>query len=281
MPIKKARLRHVIHRMLGEECWDRKELSQVLGLAESVRGDVKRRWRLGPLYKVLHGGGHITSTVPSERSKACLQKVVDTLDERRSLLWRPTAWEIPKHPNQQYIPNTDAAGQGGYGGCLWIDDKMFYFSGEWSTELKEARVNIAVLEAWAVVMAATTWGKHLHGKKVVFRSDSSPACFCLNKLSSDLEEMNLVVNAWEDVQFYYGFEGLLVHCPGVDNVLADMASRADQNGMEESLQNEMDNQEMDGVQLVRCEVVWRVHNINIDYEQQLLHYTEQRANLRR
>ena len=162
-----------------------------------------------------------------------------------------------------------------------MDDKILYFTGEWSTQLKEARVNIAVLEAWAVVMAATTWGKHLHGKKVIFRSDSSPACFSLNKLSSNLEEMNLVVNAWEDVQFHYAFEGLLVHCPGVDNVLADLASRADQNGMRKALQKEMDRQGMDGVQLVQCEVVWRVHDINIDYEQQLLDCCQRRTNLLR
>ena len=54
--VKQERLRHSITPMLSANRWDRKELSQVLGLAESVRGDVCRRWRLGPAYRVLHAG---------------------------------------------------------------------------------------------------------------------------------------------------------------------------------------------------------------------------------
>ena len=84
--------------------------------------------------------------------------------------------------------------------------------------------------------------------------------------------MNMVINAWEDVQFEYGFEGLIVHCPGVDNVLADLASRADQFGMREELQKEMNRQNMDGVELEECDVVWRVRDISIEYEDKLLNW---------
>ena len=80
---------------------------------------------------------------------------------------------------------------------------MNYFAGEWSDQIKNARVNIAVLEAWAVTMAAATWGPKLHGKKVIFRSDSSPTCFCLNKLWSEIEDMELVVNLREDLRYLY------------------------------------------------------------------------------
>jgi hypothetical protein len=37
--------------------------------------------------------------------------------------------------------------------------------------------------------------------------------------------MSKIADLWEDVQFYFGFEGLLVHCKGSTNELADRASR--------------------------------------------------------
>merc|ERR1711966_295344 len=163
-------------------------------------------------------------------------------EERRSLLWRPSRWTIPRNPTQRLIPNTDAAGQGGFGGCLWEGNIMNYFAGEWSDQIKNARVNIAVLEAWAVAMAAATWGPKLSGKKVIFRSDSSPTCYCLNKLWSGIEDMEVVVNLWEDLQFTYHFEGLLVFCSGKTNTLADIASRVNKSKVRQTLAMEIARQ---------------------------------------
>ena len=271
MNIKQERLRHSIAPMLEATRWDRKELSQVLGLAESVRGDVCRRWRLGPAYRVLHAGNIEEKwTRPSERAKACLKKVMETLSERRSLLWRPSRWTIPRNPTQRLIPNTDAAGQGGFGGCLWEGNIMNYFAGEWSDQIKNARVNIAVLEAWAVTMAAATWGPKLHGRKVIFRSDSSPTCYCLNKLWSGIEDMELLVNLWEDLQFTYHFEGLLVFCSGKTNTLADIASRIEKKKVEQALSNEIKRQGLGNLTLTRDVIPWNERNINIDIEDALI-----------
>jgi len=277
MKIKQKRLRHSITPMLQSNRWNRKELSQILGLAESVRGDVCRRWRLGPAYRVLHAGTDEKWTRPSERAKACLSKVLNTLHERRSLRWRPSRWNIPQHPTQQFIPNTDAAGQGGYGGCLWEGDKMRYFAGEWSERIKSARINIAVLEAWAVVMAAATWGPKLHGRKVIFRSDSSPTCFCLNKLWSGIEDMELVVDIWEDLQFTYHFEGLLVFCAGKKNTLADIASRVDRTEVEQTMSDEIQRQGLGNLQLTMDEVTWRVGDIEINIEDALISNWQKRT----
>ena len=277
MKIKQKRLRHSITPMLQSNRWNRKELSQILGLAESVRGDVCRRWRLGPAYRVLHAGTDEKWTRPSERAKACLSKVLNTLHERRSLRWRPSRWNIPQHPTQQFIPNTDAAGQGGYGGCLWEGDKMRYFAGEWSERIKSARINIAVLEAWAVVMAAATWGPKLHGRKVIFRSDSSPTCFCLNKLWSGIEDMELVVDIWEDLQFTYHFEGLLVFCAGKKNTLADIASRVDRTEVEQTMLDEIQRQGLGNLQLTMDEVTWRVGDIEINIEDALISNWQKRT----
>ena len=125
-------------------------------------------------------------------------------------------------------------------------------------------------------MAAITWGPYLQGKKVIFRSDSSPACFCMNKLSSDIDEMMMVVNAWEDLQFEFAFEGLLVHCAGKLNTLADIASRADQKNMQEELRYEIHKQELGNIELQKCEVVWNVNDIDINYEDQLLYNRKQK-----
>ena len=95
--IKQQRLQHSIQPMIQATRWERKGLSQVLGLAESVRGDVCRRWWLGPAYRVLHAGTDKKWTRPSDRAKACLTKIIDTLEERRSLRWRPSRWVIPKN----------------------------------------------------------------------------------------------------------------------------------------------------------------------------------------
>jgi hypothetical protein len=54
--------------------------------------------------------------------------------------------------------------------------------------------------------------------------------------------MARIADSWEDVQFHFGFEGLLVHCKGSTNELADRASRLEeqklQAGMEEAAKME-------------------------------------------
>lgn len=147
---------------------------------------------------------------------------------------------------------------------------MNYFAGEWSDQIKNARVNIAVLEAWAVTMAAATWGPKLHGRKVIFRSDSSPTCYCLNKLWSGIEDMELVVNLWEDLQFTYHFEGLLVFCSGKTNTLADIASRIEKKKVEQALSNEIKRQGLGNLTLTRDVIPWNERNINIDIEDALI-----------
>ena len=220
---------------------------------------------------MLHAGNvNEKWTRPSERAKASLAKIMGTLSERRSLRWRPTQWTIPQNPTQPLIPNTDAAGQGGYGGCVWEGNVMNYFAGEWSERIKEARINIAALEAWAVTMVAATWGPKLHRRKVIFRSDSSPTCFCLNKLWSGIEDMELVVNLWEDLQFTYHFEGLLVFCAGKTNTLADIASRVDETRVEHMLLKEIQRQKLGTLTLYKDDVTWEAEGINIDIEEALI-----------
>ena len=83
-----------------------------------------------------------------------------------------------------------------------------------------AIVDIAALEAITVIVAAATWGSRWSGKKVVLRSDSSPTCFCFNKLASKDPAMARVADLWEAAQHFFCFEGLALHCSGVSNELA-------------------------------------------------------------
>ena len=119
-------------------------------------------------------------------------------------------------------------------------------------------------------MAAATWGPKLHGRKVIFRSDSSPTCFCLNKLWSGIEDMKLVVNLWEDLQFTYHFEGLLVFCSGKTNTLADIASRVDEKRVGQILLKEIQRQELGTLTLTKDNVTWDANGINIDIEDALI-----------
>ena len=270
MLVKQARLHAALTPLLTSNRWNRKVMGQSIGLAESIKDDVVRRWRLGPLYKVLHSPGNEEWAVPSQRARASIKKILETMRERRSMLWRPTTWTFPRDFMVCEVPNTDAAQQIGYGGVYWEGDIMYYFQGEWSTLLKNARVNIAVLEAWAIVMAAATWGHKFAGKKIIFRTDSSPSCFCLNKLWSKLPEMEIIVNLWEDLQFHFNFEALVLFCPGKENHMADMASRSSTCDVQACMEAEATKRGLQHLLMKRVEVKWVVGEMNLDVEDQLL-----------
>jgi hypothetical protein len=69
----------------------------------------------------------------------------------------------------------------------------------------------------------------------VLRSDSSPTVHCFNKLASKDPAMSKIADLWEDVQFHFGFEGLLVHCKGITNEMADRASQLPESELQTRL----------------------------------------------
>ena len=82
--------------------------------------------------------------------------------------------------------------------------------------------------------------------------------------------MELVVNLWEDLQFTYHFEGLLVFCAGKKNTLADIASRVKQDKVEKALTTEIQRQMLGNLEVVRNEVTWIAQGIDIDIESALI-----------
>jgi hypothetical protein len=197
---------------------------------------------------------------PSQRARECLRKALDSLDERRSLFHRPTRWQMPAHELVELVPNGDACTTVGYGGVMVYEGVMQYFSGQWTeAELvctTSGTPHISVLEAWTTVMMTFTWGHLFQGRKVIFRTDSKTTCAALNKLSGKSEAMTAVCDLWEDIQFHFGFEGLVVFVEGAKNKWADMASRISPPDMPALFEEAFVS---DGVPVLKClsvPVVW-------------------------
>ena len=273
MAIKQARVRHVVERMLVTDRWERQALMETTGLVESIRDDMRRRISLRAMYKAIYGEGEVKWVSASRKAKHCMEKILQALPERRSLFARPTRWVIPSMSTVRMVPNGDASGQIGYAGVLWRENDLHLFHGKWSSRIRQARVNIAFLEAWVVVMIASTWGHLFTGKKVVIRSDSMVTCMSLNKLWAEHEGMETMCGLWEDLQFFYAFEGLVLHVPGKDNRLSDIGSRYKEDKMEGKLVEEMRMLGMKDVTLREEEVVWTSGTVKIDVEERLLRLT--------
>ena len=89
--------------------------------------------------------------------------------------------------------------------------------------------------------------------------------------------MELVVDIWEDLQFTYHFEGLLVFCAGKKNTLADIASRVDRTEVEQTMSDEIQRQGLGNLQLTMDEVTWRVGDIEINIEDALISNWQKRT----
>jgi hypothetical protein len=182
------------------------------------------------------------------------------------------------------IVNTDASSLQGLGGAVLQEGVLEYFGEKWRDDIRDGRmvdgerkplIDIACLEALTVVVAAATWGHEWSGRKIVMRSDSSPTCFSFNKLASRDPTMVRITELWEDIQFHFHFEGLLVHCKGASNELADRASRLDdamlQTGMEEAAQME----KLPITECRRIPSVWSFGQHNIEILDELINLTAQ------
>jgi hypothetical protein len=195
--------------------------------------------------------------------------VLDTIDERRSLLHRPTTWLLPTQEVAEMCPNGDASGSHGYGASLLRAGSVEYFFGAWSPELRAKKMNIAVLESWVMIMVAATWGHTFSQKKVVFRTDSAATCFCLNRLWSASPAMDIMCKLWEDVQFAFGFEGMVTHCSHRENRLADVLSRRASITMEAAVLTVLEERGVTAT-IQRVELVTTAGDVNIWVEDALL-----------
>jgi hypothetical protein len=283
---KRVRIKDQVDEMRKTPNWNRRQLESLLGLIQSTRGDVRRRWRLDQLCALLRRKGmHNCAGLvlkPTARAMKALERVVSTLHERRLLTATPTRWVMPIAPTSIGIVNTDASSLEGWGGALLFLEEAQYFSGKWSDVIRAGRmedgerkpiIDIAVLEALTVIVAAATWGNLWSGKKIVMRSDSSPACYCFNKQSSKDPAMARVVDLWENIQHYFGFEGLMIHCKGEWNEIADRASRWDEDVVQAGVEEAVREEEL-GVQVcTRIDPKWAFGGDTVDIIDDLIALT--------
>ena len=268
--VKIDRIRRVGTELMQESLWDEKKLSSFIGLVQSVRGDVIRRWRLGPLYRVLHSSFG-KSKKCSPRSKVCLQRILSTLHERRSIFHIPTPWVFPEHPLEVGIPNADASGKFGLCGVLRRADALEYCVLQWKDDTKRAKVHIGVLEAFGILCTAATWAKEFYGRKVIFRSDSKETCSCLNKLNSQSAPMERVVDAWEDLLFEMNMEAIVIHVAGKANGAADAGSRFEPEKVVKALHDRLGEIGIEVSDIVKVPIPQRVGSILIaELEDQLV-----------
>jgi hypothetical protein len=262
---KQARIRDIFEPMLQALKWNREALQSGIGLLQSVVDDTDARWRLLPLYQVLHAlgiGNRKTTVIPSATARRCLQFVMATLDAHAPILRQPTMWPQPSDTLIQMMPIVDAASTLGYGGCLLVSNQVFFFGGMWPDFVRNTTdIPIFVLEAIAVLMGMFTWAKWLRSKKFIFRSDSSNVCFTFNKLASKHPAMRLLADVWSDSLAELQAESILTHCKGDANVWGDIPSRWPVAEAKVMLREELRKISMENADLKYNDVVWKIPGI--------------------
>jgi hypothetical protein len=226
---KQIRAKDTIADLLKRKTWKLESLQSLLGLLQSVRRGVPRRWPLAPAYAVLHSQGpnapRTTPLRPSEDAIRILRRVDATIHLQKNLMAIPVPWPTPINSFEELQPESDASKHYGFAAVLRHTEPIAYFTrGKWPT-CPGPDTNIDLLEAIAILIAGATFGPHFTGRRIAFRSDSSPATFALNTMKSGRQTMRSIALAWESIQDHYGFEAMIFHIPGERNVFSDACSR--------------------------------------------------------
>ena len=104
---------------------------------------------------------------------------------------------------------------------------------------------------------------------MILRTDSSAACFSLNTLKAKDKSLLFICHRWEDLQYHFGFEGLVLHCSAQYNKLADACSRRDRDDIAGAvLQLAADKGVTVGA--TREEVEWAGGGVDVDIASELI-----------
>ena len=132
---KQDRVLDVLPSLLVQSRWHRKTLERLLGLLESIKGNVPRQWNLLPLYRILHSqdSSHPPDdppefVVPSQKGKNIVERIMNTVHERRSLFWQPSPWPNPNDILTNWVAENDACIIRGFGGAIRIDSTLYYMA---------------------------------------------------------------------------------------------------------------------------------------------------------
>jgi hypothetical protein len=92
--------------------------------------------------------------------------------------------------------------------------------------------------------------------------------------------MARVAELWEDVQYHYHFEGMMVHCSGVTNEIADRASRLDESALQAGIEEAVKSEELPVEKCLRLPSQWSFGTQPIDILDELILLTKQSKNAR-
>lgn len=121
---------------------------------------------------------------------------------------------------------TDACdtGFGGHWGSRW-------FEGTWSPAVwgeamrDRSHRSMPFCELYALVVAASLWGKEWTGKKVIFLCDCQPVVRAVHKGSSKSESVMHLLRVLCDIACRHRFDYRVEHIAGVTNTVPDLLSR--------------------------------------------------------
>lgn len=121
---------------------------------------------------------------------------------------------------------TDACdtGFGGHWGSRWFEGT--WAPAVWSEAMRDrTKRSMPFCELYALVVAATLWGKEWHGKKVIFECDCMPVVQAVEKCNSKSDSVMHLLRILCNLACEHGFDFKVAHIRGVTNIIADALSR--------------------------------------------------------
>jgi hypothetical protein len=85
--------------------------------------------------------------------------------------------------------------------------------------------------------------------------------------------MARVADLWEAAQHFFGFEGLVLHCSGVTNELADRASRKNEDEVQRSMEEAAKAENVGERGCKRVPAVWKFGSETVDILDELIALT--------
>lgn len=102
--------------------------------------------------------------------------------------------------------------------CTWSAD-------EEQQAARDKRDSMPFKELYALAKAASTWGSHWRGRKILFRCDCQPIVHAWRKGDSKQPQINQLIRTLLFIAATHDFNMNITHIAGVDNVCADLLSR--------------------------------------------------------
>jgi hypothetical protein len=154
--------------------------------------------------------------------------------QKDALWWRTfiSEWNgVSLIPDADWSPahtlhiHTDACCSG-YGAVF----ESHWFAGQWTPEeeqlaSRDQRDSMPFKELYALALAASTWGRHWKGRKILFHCDSLTIVQAWRRGDSRKPHISGLIRTLLFIAASHDFNLNVMHIAGVDNVAADLLSR--------------------------------------------------------